>query len=115
MESKKTLAAIKGAVVSGAVLFPFLAAAQPSGVPYMSVNTSLNIGLMLGKIRNYFFGAVIAACVFMALWAALDIVTAGDDENKIAGAKKRLKYAVMGLIVAAMSSALVSLLLSIVS
>ena len=94
------------------ILLPTLAlAAPPVGTPYVSVPTSgtVHIDTILGKIAAYFFGIVIASCVFMVLWGAFDIATAGDNSLKVGGAKKRIIYAMIGLIIAAMSSAIIGL------
>lgn len=74
-----------------------------------------NVDEMLGKIQGYFFGAIIAVCIFMILWGALDLTMAAGDETKVGNAKKRIRYAVIGLLVAAMATAIVSLVLSVTS
>ncbi len=71
--------------------------------------TNFNIDFMLETVRNYFFGFVIVACVFMILWGGFDLATSGGDETKVTNAKKRVLYATIGLIVAAMSSVIISL------
>jgi hypothetical protein len=75
--------------------------------------TNFSVDKMLGKIQGYFFGIIVVACIFMILWGGLDIATAGDNEQKLEGAKKRIKYAIIGLIVAAMATAIVSLLMNV--
>jgi len=82
-------------------------------VPYVEVPTEVSITGMLGRIRGYFFGAVIAACVFMVLWGAFDLVTSAGDEKKLTSAKNRIMYASIGLVVAAMSMGIVSLVMSL--
>ena len=82
-------------------------------VPYVEVPTNVSITGMLGKIRGYFFGAVIAACVFMVLWGGFDLATSGGDETKVKNAKNRIMYASIGLIVAALSMGIVSLIMSV--
>jgi hypothetical protein len=68
---------------------------------------------MLGKVQGYLFGAVIAACVFMVLWGGFDLATSGGDETKVTKAKNRILYASIGLVVAALSMGIVSLVMSI--
>jgi hypothetical protein len=82
-------------------------------VPYVEVPTNVSITGMLGRIRGYFFGAVIAACVFMVLWGGFDLATSGGDETKVKNAKNRIMYASIGLIVAALSMGIVSLIMSV--
>lgn len=84
-----------------------------SDMPDVDVPTDVNIGEMLGKVRNYFFGIVIAACVFMVLWGAFDMATSGGDETKVKNARNRILYASIGLIIAAFSMGIVSLVMSI--
>jgi len=83
-------------------------------VPYVEVPTNVSITGMLGRIRGYFFGAVIAACVFMVLWGAFDMTTSGGDEKKLTSAKNRIMYASIGLVVAALLMGIVSLIMSLV-
>jgi len=70
---------------------------------------NFNLDAMFSSIRNYFFGFIIVACVFIILWGAFDLATSGGDETKVKDAKNRILYAVVGLIVAAMSSVIISL------
>jgi hypothetical protein len=84
-------------------------AAVDNNVPRVTVPTNINISKMLANIAAYFFGAVIAACVFMVLWGAFDIATGGDNSDKVTNGKKKILYAMIGLIIAAMSSAIVGL------
>jgi hypothetical protein len=100
--------------IVGILSIPERIMAQPSTVPSVTVLDNIDIDGMLVEVRNYFFGIIIVACVFMILWAALDIVTAGDNETKVENGKKRLKYAVIGLVLAACSAAIVGILRSIV-
>ncbi|GMX58273.1 MAG: hypothetical protein YFSK_6260 [Candidatus Yanofskyibacterium parasiticum] len=82
-------------------------------VPYVEVRTDVSITGMLEKIQGYFFGAIIAACVFMVLWGAFDLVTSGGDEKKLTSGKNRILYASVGLVVAALSTGIVSLIMSV--
>jgi len=82
-------------------------------VPYVEVPTNVSITGMLGRIRGYFFGAIIAACVFMVLWGAFDLVTSAGDEKKLTSGKNRILYASIGLVVAAFSMGIVSLIMSV--
>lgn len=84
-----------------------------SDMPDVEVPTDVNIGAMLKAVQGYLFGIVIAACVFMVLWGAFDMATSGGDETKVSNAKKRILYASIGLIIAALSMGIVSLVMSI--
>ena len=113
IKSAKRPLEISAALLTAAILsLPSKILADVS-VPSVKVPTDLDVDEMLGKIRNYFFGIVIAACVFMILWGAFDIATAGDNENKLKGGKDRIKYALIGLLIAAMASVIVGIVMSI--
>ena len=74
----------------------------------------VTISDVLVRVRNYFLGAVIVTCVFMILWGAFSYTTSGGDEKKTETAKKTIYYAVIGLIVALLAVAIVSLVRGIV-
>jgi hypothetical protein len=74
----------------------------------------VSISDVLLRIRNYFFGAVIVACVFMILWGAFNYTTSGGDDKKVETAKKTIFYAVIGLVIASLAVAIVSLVQGIV-
>jgi hypothetical protein len=82
-------------------------------MPSRTVPTDIDVDAILGNLRNYFFGAVIVACIFMVLWGAFDLATSGGSEEKVKSAKHRILYASIGLVIAAMSMAIVGILLSI--
>ena len=69
----------------------------------------VSISDVLLNIRNYFLGAVIIASVFMILWGAFQYTTSGGDEKKTSNAKKTIYYACIGLVIAMLSVAIVSL------
>jgi len=97
--------------VTGILLLSAGAFAQPTFTTVDPADpTNFNIDLMLQRIRNYFFGFVIVACVLMIIWGAFDMATSGGDETKVQKAKDRIKYASIGLIVGALASVIVSLL-----
>ena len=118
-KTKKSFEIICAIAILQILSLPQLILAQatpPAGVSVLSVSVgNVDINTMLMKIRNYFFGIVIVACVFMVLWGAYDIVTGSGDEKKITDAKRKIFYALIGLIVAAMASVIVGLVRSIAS
>lgn len=76
---------------------------------------SFDLDAMFQSIRNYFFGFIIITCVFMVLWGGFDLATSGGDETKVSNAKKRVLYATIGLVVAALASVIVSLVRAIIN
>jgi len=94
---------------------PMLALADDTGVDTISQTVKVvNLDDVLQKIRDLFFGAVIVACVFMILWAGFNLATAAGDEKKVTDAKKTITYALIGLIVAALASTLISIVRGLV-
>jgi uncharacterized membrane protein len=112
-ETKNFLEKAGAMAILQILALPAMMSAQVNDVPSMNVPNNISINNMLGKISSYFFGIVIAACVFMVLWGAFDFATSGGDETKVSKAKKRILYAVIGLIVAAMASVIVGLVVNV--
>ncbi len=54
----------------------------------------------LREIVNWVFVAIMILVVLMILWAAFDFITAGGSEDKTNSAKKKLTYAIIGIVVA---------------
>lgn len=96
--------------VAGVVMFPskIFAAIDDMQVPVADPD-NFDLDGMFQSIRNYFFGFIIITCVFMILWGGFDLATSGGDETKVSNAKKRILYATVGLVIAAMASVIVSL------
>lgn len=102
---------LKIAAITTAAL-PVVAAAADSGISVEPPTVTIEDVLM--RIRNYFLGFVIIACVFMILWGAFQYTTSGGDEKKTESAKKTIYYAVIGLIVALLAVGIVGLVRGIV-
>ena len=73
------------------------------GNPYASVGNILGNGLQVLAI----FGGL-AVLVFI-VWGAFDWITSGGDKEKIAGARKKITNALIGLALLALSAFIVSL------
>jgi len=98
-------------VFAAALSLPEKILAQPTFTTVSPPDpNNFNVDNMLGTIRNYFFGIVIITCVFMVLWGGFDLATSGGDETKVSNARKRILYATVGLVVAAMASVIVGLM-----
>lgn len=57
--------------------------------------------------------SVLAAVVI--LWSGIEIITSGGDSMKMSNARKRLSFAVIGLIIVAIAFAMVSVIINISS
>jgi hypothetical protein len=128
MSLKKHINIKKTAILAipALLLMPLLAMAIPlsnSSNPSVPTPTStftttnipdVNIDQILTNIGNYFFGFVIVACTFVILWAAFNMVTAGDDGTKVENSKKMLLWAFVGMALAASARAIVGVVQSII-
>lgn len=87
-------------VVSGILSFVAATAyAQVStGIPPIT-NTGAFAGIVC-NIFNAMFWVLIAISIIMALWAAYQYVTGGDNSETVSSAKMTLFYAAIGLVVA---------------
>jgi hypothetical protein len=112
VKAKNFLEKIGIVAILQVVVLPSMMSAQ-TNMPNVAVPTNIDIGTIIGKIQSYFFGIVIITCVFLVLWGALDLTTSGGDENKVTSAKRRIMYAAVGLVIAALSMSIVSLLMSL--
>ncbi len=110
--NKITGASIVGVAAIMSAALPVMAAAADSDISVEPPNVT--IVDVLTRIRNYFLGFVIIACVFMILWGAFQYTTSSGDEKKVETAKKTIYYAVIGLIVALMAVGIVSLVRGVV-
>ena len=88
-----------------------LAGTQPGGV-----KTTVSTGALIGSaIQIVFIAAGLAVLIFI-VWAAFDWITSGGDKEKVAGARRKITNAIIGLVLLALAyfiTALVSDLVGI--
>lgn len=89
------------------IIFPLITGATDD--ISVEVSNTATVSGALERARNYFLGIVIIACVFMILWGGFTYVTSGGDEKKVENGKKTIFYAVIGLMIALLANAIVSL------
>ena len=120
---KKIFAAL---CLSGLLAFPFLAVSTVSAasiVPEKKGSTNLNVDRFntnsleetLNGVANYVVGILIIVAVFYILWAAYDFVTSSGSEDKVNGARRKIMYAAIGIIVALLAKGVVALVLGATS
>ncbi len=73
---------------------------QPAGVP-------TNLEGILVNITNYVLGLITIIAVLMLIWGGVRYLTAGGDEGAVEDAKNIITQAVIGLIIAGISYAVV--------
>lgn len=61
-------------------------------------NSSQNLGTLIPNLINLFFTIGGLGFVIMILWGSVDWILSGGDKEKIAGARKRITTAIIGLV-----------------
>ena len=81
-----------------------LASSQPGGV-----STTTSTGNLIGSaLQIVFIFAGLAVLVFL-VWGAFDWITSGGDKEKVAGARRKITNAIIGLFLLALAAFIVSL------
>lgn len=94
-----TAAALALPVVSSAQNLPSAGSPQGTGVePIISI---------LNTIGNWMFGILIAVAAIYILLAAFDFLTAKGDATKVTAARKALTYALVAVVVGALTKGLI--------
>jgi uncharacterized membrane protein len=107
-----SLLAFPIALISGT---PMVFAATAVTPPITTLTGTSGLEGLFCNIIGYFFWFVIVLSVIMALVAAFDYVTAGDDTEKTTRGRKRLTYAAVGVLVALLAFAIPTLVGSLFS
>ena len=79
--------------------------ALPANVFSLSEDTPLEI---IERLTNWLAGIVIAIGILAIIWAGINYVSSGGDAEQATTAKKIIKYALLGIIVAGIAWALVN-------
>lgn len=61
-------------------------------------SSSDNLNILIPNIINLFFTIGGVAFIIMILWGAVNWILSGGDKEKIAGARKRITTAIIGLV-----------------
>ncbi|OGG37957.1 hypothetical protein A2127_00910 [Candidatus Jorgensenbacteria bacterium GWC1_48_12] len=81
------------------LIMPIVAFGQVTGGP----ETGSDILGLIRTITNWFAAVFFAIAVIFIILAAFGYLTAGGDEEKVGSAKKKLVYAVVAIVVAALA------------
>ena len=79
--------------------------ALPTNTFNLSTDTPIKI---IERLTNWLAGIVIAIGILAIIWAGITYVSSGGDAEQATTAKKIVKYALLGIIVAGIAWALVS-------
>ena len=98
-------------IAAEAILFPVVALAQtPSPIVIPGGGVPQEIGGFYGllcALSNWIFAFLLIIAVVMILFAALKFLTAGGNDEAVAGARKNLTFALVGVAVALLARSLV--------
>lgn len=102
------------------LLVPFIAAASFAPDPNDQVLGELgnksyqvtNLDTTLSNVANYVVVILVVIATFYIIWAGYDFVTGSDDTTKIEGARKKIMYAAIGIIVALSAKGIVALVVN---
>lgn len=68
----------------------------PGGIPPPSTDT---VGKVLRNGITLFLAAGIIASIFVIVWGGINWITSGGEKQKLASAKARITWAIIGLVV----------------
>jgi len=76
---------------------------QPGGVP-----TDIDAGIL--NLTNWVLGFISMIAVLMIIWGGVQYLTSAGDTNKAESGKKTITYAFIGLVIAALSYAIIKVI-----
>jgi len=100
---------------AGLALLPLSAAwAGTTGwrAPQNSSNAPTNFSAVVTNVTNWSLGFVSVIPLLAIIWSGIQYLTAGGDENTMKNAKKTLTTAIIGLVIAGLAYAIVTLIVT---
>ena len=91
------------------LILPGLLVLSASSVIAANIPTTINLDKTITDATNWFFGILLSISAIMIIWAGLEFVLAGGSADKVGAAKKRLTFALIGVVIAFASKGLVAL------
>ncbi|MCU0653433.1 MAG: hypothetical protein MUD10_04200 [Candidatus Pacebacteria bacterium] len=74
--------------------------------PITSGGAGLGLEGIIAKVMGFIFWLGAVVCPILIVWGGFNIATAGDDQNKMSTGKQTITYAIVGLLIIAVSAAL---------
>lgn len=68
------------------------------------------ISNLLDNVINIFFGAAAVAFIIMFVWGAVQMILSGGDKEAVAKARSKLTWAIIGVVIMALSYTVFQLL-----
>lgn len=85
----------------------------PSGIPSALKGGDLKSSGLIQTGYNIFFMSAIFLAIMFMLFSGVSFITSGGDVNKVAGAKRKMVYSVLGLLVVLLAFVIVNILFKI--
>ena len=106
-------------VIIAMQMVPAITLASSGLIPDAKTDANLNkdrfntndLTTTLNQVANYVVGILIVVAIFYILWAAYDFVTSSGSEDKVNGARRKIMYAAIGVIVALLAKGIVALVI----
>ena len=87
---------------------------QQQYVDFIKSAGPLQIGEILNRVSNWLFGLLILLAGLFIMWAAYKYLTAGADPESAKEAKKIIIYAIIAIVIAALSKGMVYIVLQLI-
>jgi hypothetical protein len=105
--------------IAGILVVPLACSADGLTMPPQAdvgyAGTETDLVSIVENIIKWVVGFIVLISIFMFAYGGLTYLTAGGDESKVENAKKALVSALFGLLIAALSYAIVQLIIGFVA
>jgi len=100
--------------ISVAAILLFPAAAGAVGVEFVNpINKDFD--QLVSGVMGFLFGVALLVCPILIIWGGVLIATSGGDQEKTKKGKQFITYAVVGLVIIALSNVIKALIIDIVN
>lgn len=83
---------------------------SPGGIPLGGIETDGKGGAILRWGITFLLAGAIVLALFFLVWGGIQWITSGGDKTKIQDARKKMMYAIIGLIICFLAFFIVSLI-----
>lgn len=90
-----------------------LQVAVPSGIPTGGISDSDGLQGIINITIGLLFVIGIVGAICMILFAGIQIITSGGDKAKLEGAKGRITWAIIGIVVLSMSFVIIQMVITL--
>jgi hypothetical protein len=105
----KTLTVLSLLAITALTVSPLTAHAQVGGIKKVPPSKDVNLELIVDNILGFAFGLLLVIASLFIIYAAFVYLTAAGNEDKVKSAKNYIIYAVVAILVALLSRAIVTI------